>query len=115
VDPALDAATAMAAGPLGFDIGLSAVREGQHTKNSFHYRGMAEDIATINGVPVGNNEQTISFLVANIIHNPYVKALGTIADLATNPQLQALAHKYGKELFTDIGTGPHVHFSVGNG
>lgn len=91
---------------------VTSVMHGEHVKNSAHYAGRAIDVGAFGGVPVGMNEPTISGILGAMMSGRFEK-IGTFEALAQNPQMQAYAHQYGVELFTDNGSGNHVHMQVG--
>jgi hypothetical protein len=77
-----------------------------------HARGFAVDIGTVNGVDVGNNEATKTFVRDMIGNNTKVTKVGTIGAIVSDAALSALANNKGVVLFEDEGTGPHVHLQT---
>jgi len=77
-----------------------------------HYAGRAIDVGAFGGTPVGFNPPTWQ-AVMNAIASRRFQAIGTIPEIASNPQAQAWAKANGVNLFTDVGSGPHVHLQVG--
>lgn len=94
-----------------FQPDVTSVMHGGHAENSAHYAGKAVDVGAFGGTAVGWNAPTWNAIATAIMSREFNK-VGTIPQLANNPQLQALARQYGVELFVDEGSGPHVHFQV---
>jgi hypothetical protein len=95
-----------------FDPLITSIEHGGHVANSAHYQGRAIDVGAFGGTPVGMNEPTVAAVIAAIFSREFEK-IGTFGELANNPRLQELAKQYGVELFTDEGSGRHVHLQVG--
>jgi hypothetical protein len=93
---------------------ITSVRSGPHT-GSAHGEGRALDVGAIHGGAVGFNKPTWDFIVGMILRGN-VQAIGTIGELANNPQLKAFARQHGVDLFLDDkstgATGNHVHVQV---
>jgi len=99
---------------LGYRMRVSSggVRSGHRDDGSGgHAGGKAIDFDGINGQPVGYNKQTWKF-VADMIDQGNVGGIGTIPEIANDPQMQRHAAERGVHLFADPGTGPHVHVQV---
>lgn len=84
---------------------------GGHATDSAHYIGKAVDVGAFGGESVGFNKPTWDAILTAIRSGQFNK-IGTIPQLADNPELQAFAQSRGVTLFVDEGTGPHVHFQV---
>lgn len=95
-----------------FSPDITSVRHGGHVKGSAHYDGRAVDVGAFGNVAVGYNEPTWRAITAAIQSGQFSR-IGTTAKLATNKALQAYARANGVNLFVDEGSGPHVHFQVG--
>lgn len=93
---------------------VTSVMHGGHVAGSAHYQGRAIDVGAFGGTDVGVNEPTVLAIVSAIRSGQF-QSIGTIPELAQNPMLQGLAQQAGVDLFTDVGSGPHVHFQVGSG
>ena len=91
---------------------VTSVMHGGHVKDSAHYAGRAIDVGAFGRTPVGRNATTWQALTDAIGSHRFEK-IGTIPQLADDPRLQAWARENGVELFVDEGSGPHIHFQVG--
>lgn len=91
---------------------VTSVRHGGHAKGSAHYDGRAVDVGAFGGTTVGYNEPTWNAIIAAIQSRQFSR-IGTVDKLYRNPTLQAYARANGVLLFFDPGSGPHVHFQVG--
>ncbi|HTD36626.1 MAG TPA: hypothetical protein VK669_03845 [Candidatus Limnocylindrales bacterium] len=114
---ALDEMTAPAPDGLGHKLFLSAVYSdhcddsnlGPHGHHPGHNPGWAIDVATVDGIDVGDNHQTRQ-LIRDLLACEKVTKVGTLPAVANRADLQAVANATSKALFEDAGTGPHVHF-----
>jgi hypothetical protein len=95
-------------------IVVTSVRSDHHDDGpAGHAGGKATDVGAVDGVTIGNNPQSRKFLEDAIASGAFAK-IGTTGVLANDTHLQALAQEHGVALFTDEGTGPHVHLQVGD-
>lgn len=96
----------------GFDALVTSVRAGHHDDGPAGHAGWhAVDVGAVNGTTVGFNRATWDFVRA-MIASGRLNKVGTIPEIADNPQMQAYARERGVVLFADPGTGPHVHLQI---
>jgi len=91
---------------------VTSVSHGGHVKDSAHYAHRAIDVGAFGGTSVGFNVPTWQALMTAIASRRFEK-IGTFGQLANNPTAQAFAQQNGVELFTDEGSGAHLHLQVG--
>lgn len=91
-----------------YQVLVTSVAHGGHAPNSAHYAHRAVDVGAVNSHLVGMNPTTWDY-VNSLIQSGEVTKIGTIPEIANDPAMQAYAQTMGVELFTDEGTGPHVH------
>lgn len=84
---------------------ITSLISGPHVADSAHFQGRAVDVS------LPHTEAAWNFLIMQIKSGKWAK-MGTTADVVNNPGMQALAQRYGVELFEDEGTGSHVHLEV---
>lgn len=115
VQPALSSAFQVVA---PFDPTITSVMHGQHEgphsgpNEDPHYAGRAVDVGAFGGTIVGMNRPTWNAITQAIASRRFSK-IGTLPQLADNPELQRFARENGVVLFSDPGDGPHVHLQVG--
>lgn len=90
---------------------VTSVMHGEHVANSAHDDGRAIDVGSFNGTPVGFNGMTWEAIMYAILSHKFSR-IGTIPEIATNPEAQRFAEQNGVVLFTDVGSGPHAHMEV---
>lgn len=82
---------------------------GPHGHRPGNAPGWAIDVGTVDGIDVGDNHETRQ-LIRDLLACKKVTKVGTTGVVATREDLQGAAAQAGKPLFTDEGTGFHVHF-----
>jgi hypothetical protein len=90
--------------PLAPGMEMTSLISGPH-HGAGHREGRAADFA------LPHTAQAWAF-IASAIRSGRFSAIGTTAQAAENPDMQALAQQYGVDLFVDEGTGSHVHLEV---
>jgi hypothetical protein len=82
---------------------------GPHGHNPHGAPGWAVDFVPVSDPRLTNAPQTIELIRQLIEENPFVTKVGCPQVYANNPGLAGEAGKCGVVLFTDVGTGPHIH------
>jgi hypothetical protein len=82
---------------------------GPHGHNPHGGPGWAVDFVPANDPALTNAGQTIELLRQLIAENPFVTKVGCPKVYAENQTLRTKANACGVVLFTDVGTGPHIH------
>lgn len=82
---------------------VTSIISGPHVKNSAHFAGRAVDIS------LPRNEAGYEFVI-DAIDSGHFSRIGTIPELVK--RLGPYAAEHGVEMFSDPGTGDHVHLEV---
>lgn len=90
---------------------VTSVVSGPHVKGSAHFDHRAIDVGSVGGKSVGANPETFAF-ISNAIQHGGLQRIGSTAAIVNNLKIRQLAAKYNVDLFTDEGTGPHLHLQV---
>lgn len=90
------------------DLGLSAWQIESGVKNHGHHNGWSVDIGEIDGNVPADIPAYYTY-IKELAQIKYVTKIGTIPALAENEDLIAFCNQHNTVLFSDPGTGPHVH------
>lgn len=82
---------------------------GPHGHHPGSNPGWAIDFVSLTDPYLQNADQSVALIRELIEQNYYVTKVGCQAKYAGNAALQAAASRCGVALFTDEGTGPHIH------
>lgn len=91
------------------DLGLTEEQVEQGVQNHGHTNGWSCDIAEVDGHEIAVSAPIVHFVSELLAKNKYITKVGTIDGLVSRPDLQDLANQHGVLLFSDPGTGPHIH------